>query len=967
MILEELVAAVGPDGPGERRLLLEQVAQLAPDEQDQLLEGLKQQADQLMRTDVRRCIAVSDLMLALAQVTGNPLHRALGLLAIANAHNVALGEYRQAVEYYDRAAEIYAAQGEVVRQAQSQIGKIHALAQIGRYSDALEAGEWARKVLRDHQEWFHLARLKVNLAIIHARLGQDTEALALFDLARESYRQMGIEGEPHWLRIELNRAVVLRNLGRFEEAIEASRTAMEMHRKLGQEVAAARAQQTLAVTYFVLGRYNEALALLEEAREILQKDGRLRHAMLVELFISDCLLQLRRFPDVLEKCRSVRALFSELGTRYEVAQAILNEASAYTGLARYPEALASIGEARRLFEQEGNPVAVADSDLQAARVSLELGQPEASLSLAQGCAEVYQAHDLPVWQARAYLVAGRAALACGKLAEARGLVSQALAVGEAHHMPVLTYPSRHLLGQLAIQAGDPRGGLACFDRAIQELELVCGRMMVEFRANFIEDKERIYQDTVGLCLDLGEDLRGLEYAERAKSRALLDLLAYRLDLSITARSEADLPLVEELGRLRNERDHYYRRLESGDGYGQRGDTGDLSTPAPTGEQKVLEIEKRITGLWHKLLIRNADYARDASMWQVRTEPIQPYLDPDTLLLEYYVAQGRLVVFRVTAGQVKAVRLPTDLPQVQRSLQLLWLNLKTVPRSAPERLAALSANAQGILSKLYQQLIAPLAGEAPEGDGPALRSYRRLVIVPHGPLHYLPFQALHDGQSYLLEGREVSYLPGASFLRYSREARPSGQGLLCVGHSYQGRLPYTLQEASAIAGMWPGQAMLEEQATLAQFRAAAPGPRLLHLAAHGDFRPDNPLFSGLALADGWLTTLDVFNLRLNASLVTLSACQTGRSVVGGGDELLGLMRSFLAAGAASLVSTLWAVEDHSTARLMQAFYQNLAAGQTKGAALQQAQLGLLHDPIDGDKYQHPYFWAPFFLVGDAGYL
>jgi CHAT domain-containing protein len=101
------------------------------------------------------------------------------------------------------------------------------------------------------------------------------------------------------------------------------------------------------------------------------------------------------------------------------------------------------------------------------------------------------------------------------------------------------------------------------------------------------------------------------------------------------------------------------------------------------------------------------------------------------------------------------------------------------------------------------------------------------------------------------------------------------------------------------------------------------------------------------------------MRLKASLVTLSACQTGRSVVGGGDELLGLLRAFLAAGASSLVSTFWAVEDQTTAALMQDFYQALADGSDKGAALRQAQLNHL------DK--HPYFWSPFFLVGDTGPL
>ena len=112
--------------------------------------------------------------------------------------------------------------------------------------------------------------------------------------------------------------------------------------------------------------------------------------------------------------------------------------------------------------------------------------------------------------------------------------------------------------------------------------------------------------------------------------------------------------------------------------------------------------------------------------------------------------------------------------------------------------------------------------------------------------------------------------------------------------------------------------------------------------------------------------------LRASLVTLSACQTGRNVVGGGDELLGLMRAFLSGGAASVVLTLWAVEDRSTAQIMESFYLQMSADRNKGEALRHAQLQFIRkesDRVDvsSDYYAHPYFWAPFFLVGDAGPL
>jgi CHAT domain-containing protein len=186
------------------------------------------------------------------------------------------------------------------------------------------------------------------------------------------------------------------------------------------------------------------------------------------------------------------------------------------------------------------------------------------------------------------------------------------------------------------------------------------------------------------------------------------------------------------------------------------------------------------------------------------------------------------------------------------------------------------------------------------------------------------------------------------------------------------LPYTVQEARTIAGILGGEAMLEDKATPTRLREMAPNCCILHLAAHGDFRPDNPLFSGLALSGGWLTTLDIFNLPLKASLVTLSACQTGRNVVAGGDELLGLMRAFLYAGAASLVLSLWAVEDRSTSQLMEVFYSKLAEGRTKGEALRYAQLQFIKrqgnsEDTETGTFCHPYFWAPFFLVGDTGSL
>ncbi|MBE2221039.1 MAG: CHAT domain-containing protein [Anaerolineae bacterium] len=934
--------------------LAQYLSKFSQTEQTELSVLLKQQADQFMRTDLDQCLQVAALIRWMGELTGNDLYRALSLRAEGNAYTIGRGEYQRGIDCYDEAAAIYGRFDSKLEQAWSQNGKIYALANLGRYDEALAVGKWAGEIFRGLQEWLPLAELTVNLAIIRGRLSQDAQALDLLDQARDLYEVSGKDVTARLRVVDNNRVILLRNLGRYEESIAVNQAALTAYTLQGNIVDAARAKQNLAITYFVLGRYNEALSLLDQAQEGFKQDGRYRHAMLVELFTSDCLLQLRRFSTALEKCQRARQLFAQLGTPYEIGKCILNEAHAYSGLTQYEDALSSLMEARALFEKEGNRTALADTDLQIGQVLLQQDQPEAALVLAQMAEVIFQQHNFSLGQARACLLAARCSLHFGRLEQTATYIANLLDIATRHNFPTLIYQGHHLQGTLALQQGHKNDALVAWHTGIEALEQVCSRLMLEYRADFTQDKTELYEDIVALYVAQDQAAEALQFAERAKSRALQDMLAYRLDLRIEAHSPTDQPLVDQIIAYRNERDRLYRRWHTGEEPGQRDDPeAQLAAQQAIGE-RVVELEGEITAVWHKLLVRNAAYAQNADLWQTRTEPIQPYLAPDTALLEFFTVRDRLLVFVVTGDGVEAVTLDTNLKQVQQLLQLFWLNLRTfraVPHSSPTRTEALTHNAQGVLQKLYQGVLAPLR--------PQLDAYQKLIIVPHGALHYLPFHALFDGTDYLLQHVEVSYLPAASVLRYSQANRDVDGGLLAVGYSGNGQIPQAVGEAQTIAETWSGYTLLEGEATVGNLKEQAAHYKILHLATHGEFRPDNPLFSGLALADGWLTTLDIFNLRLQASLVTLSACQTGRSLVGGGDELLGLMRAFLAAGARSLVATFWAVEDRTTAVLMAAFYQALAENATKGSALRQAQL----QHID----QHPYFWAPFFLVGDTGLL
>jgi CHAT domain-containing protein len=191
----------------------------------------------------------------------------------------------------------------------------------------------------------------------------------------------------------------------------------------------------------------------------------------------------------------------------------------------------------------------------------------------------------------------------------------------------------------------------------------------------------------------------------------------------------------------------------------------------------------------------------------------------------------------------------------------------------------------------------------------------------------------------------------------RPGRAAGPPLICGIPAPD--TPGIGREVAALGELFPDAATLVgDAATRAAFAAAAAGRRIVHVAAHARFRADNPMLSSLAFADGELTFYDVFGLRLGADLVTLSGCDTGAIAVETGDELHGLMRGFLYAGAPSLLLSLWPADDAATAEFMGEFYARVRAGETKREALRSAQREVMR------RHAHPYYWAPFSLIGRA---
>jgi CHAT domain-containing protein len=331
--------------------------------------------------------------------------------------------------------------------------------------------------------------------------------------------------------------------------------------------------------------------------------------------------------------------------------------------------------------------------------------------------------------------------------------------------------------------------------------------------------------------------------------------------------------------------------------------------------------------------------------------LQQNLGPDTALVEYFSIDGELLAFVVTNESLEIARGLAREDEVHRALERLRFQMNSLRFGAAhlrDHIDQLAERTRHHLAELYRLVFARIDEQL--GD-------RRVVIVPHRDLHYVPFHALYDGSGFVIERREVCYCPSATVLTHciERPRRPPRKALL-LGVP-DPKAPRVRDEVIALSSLFPESVQfLDEAATVASLKKTAGAADIIHLACHGSFRADNPLFSSLRLADGWLTVRDSYQLSLNCGLVTLSACETGKSAVAPGDELIGLARGFFSAGAPSLLVTLWTVDDEQTARLMQRFYASLIAGSGPGAALRDAQIELIREQ------QHPFFWSPFILLG-----
>ncbi|MCB1693793.1 MAG: CHAT domain-containing protein [Pseudomonadales bacterium] len=476
--------------------------------------------------------------------------------------------------------------------------------------------------------------------------------------------------------------------------------------------------------------------------------------------------------------------------------------------------------------------------------------------------------------------------------------------------------------QLYAGGGDMDDARRLYYEAIDIIESQRSNLRTEAgRIGFLGDRQRVYGELVSLLVQAGDGVAAFNVAERAKARALVDLLASK----------------QEFGGREGEPPAAVRYLDAARAARQR-DLGE-----------TVETSEKTRGLL--IDARDALAAKDPELASIlvgtvpKTDAIRHRLAPGDVLLEFYGSDKDWYAFvatrdRLTVYPIEGAGLSSEVERLRRELQ------------DPADRKHVEARA------MYSRLITPL-GESIVG--------REVTIVPHGVLHYVPFAALRSATGWWGEQVAIRVLPSASVLDYLPGHPGEHAGtMLAIGDPDLGNPAYDLPgaeaEVQALARLMPTMTRyFRGQATETRLRQEAGRYGRIHIASHGVFVPDRPLSSRLLLAsdsqnDGNLTVPELYDLRLDADLVTLSACETGLGKVAAGDDMVGLTRGWLYAGARTIVASLWQVDDTATAMLMEHFYRALNAGRKPRWALQDAQAAVRK------VYPAPFYWSAFQVTG-----
>lgn len=833
---------------------------------------------------------------------------------------------------------------------------------------------------------------KQGMAISLSRIGSLHWRLSNFDQALEYYKKalaiaVEIRDRIAQFQTEGNMALVYWNQGDLKTALKLNANVQRIAEELGN-------QQGLAINLFntgliemELGDYKKANETLNHARVKAEQlgDQGLTSACLDGLGVME--QELGNYDAALEYVKKAAQIAEEIGEKRPLAYEWKNIGSIYSMRGNFADSLKFYQKALNLYRELEEKRGVGITLNQIGAVQAHLGNLDQAMVAYQEALALAKTMGSKPLLAEGHLNIGSIYSRKGKFIEAEEALTKAADYAKEVGYPNLLWQCFHQDGLLLSKTGRSAEAIDSMKKAVEIIEKVRSQVqLADQKAGYLEDKLEAYEDTIRVLVKTENIPEAFEYAQRSKARSFLDMLAEaRIDPASNLRPEQldkKRKLIKQLTNLNND------IQQENDN-----ETTDKAKLEKLTRQQT-KLEEDYSNLIVELRKSNPRYAAVQYPQPLKVTEAQKLLDDRSVLLEYFVGKSGSFLFAITPESSKVFSLPPEtkltnlVQQVREVLQKPEQVWEVSEKSHSKWMTGARA--------LYDILLQPAED--------VLRGKERLVIAPDGALNYLPFECLLKKGSkskvidfamlpYVARDYQIQYIPSVSVLAAVRNqpedpgneqkeflalADPSyGSGTASVRGIQKASgtvlpaLPNARLEVARIAALYPKGAVRVltgkdaseknvKRMDLSQYKR-------VHFASHGLIDQDRPQFSALLLAsevtdeeDGYLTMREVFDLHLHADFVVLSACRTGLGHQIRGEGISGLSRAFFCAGTSSVLVSLWNVYDRSTAEFMTSFYRHLETkGMNKSAALKEARMQMIRN----GKYSHPYYWAPFVLIGN----
>lgn len=960
---------IDQDNPSDPDTLLDQLQSRLNLE---VIVVLKQRADNELLRNAQRALQIADIAVHAASLFESPEAIPLALWARGNALHF-LSHYHEALDCYQQAEACYTTQGQQCNLATLQVNQVAVLQEMGDFRGALALARQARATCEALGESAHadLAALEANIGLVCQWMGNLQAALEAYERGQKLFFAIGDMVQV--ARMDINRANVLEEQDKFAAAETLFINARTTLQQAGQDQEVSRCDLNLGILAYRRGHYQLALRYLESAYRSFKAIPIPGEVAVVNLYRSFVYRALNLLHETITLAADAEHTFQKENIRWQQALALINQGIGYQRLGVHDMAEQFLLAARHILQQQNAYTRILMLDVERAFLALETGHITTAQNLAHQIEPLLEPADSPTLTARLHILLAYCALHISPPVSeiARQRAESALTIARTHHLSDIIIASYHLLGQIEEYSTAPDRALHHYQTAIETIEQVRASLLLdEFQIGFMENKLQIYEDAMRLCQRTASPTQVLYTLNLAYNAPIINvvLASGLVSPSGLHALESDTTYHDILARLNELREtwHWYQSKLEGPG-NLDVDTSVERSPgsADAMRKRLQELEAEMIDLNHRWRVHTTGLPEMGiasmepchlfgdSIAEQFQERIQQRLQPHDVLLHYIAIEGQLHALIVTHTTISLIsKLATAAP-LQRLMRSWRFHLENLHLHHDTPQANLDI-AQTHMAHLYAALIAPIEQH--------LDACQRIFLVVPPGWHDLPLAACFDGHRYLIERFELTYLSTPEILLTDIPHHYDKPNALIIGYSDQGRLTQAIIEARQVAMLltpfFNTHVLLEDDATIHNLRSAIPNIHLLHFATHATFRQDNPLFSWIRLSDARLTVADLYEVTLpQRPLVTLSACDTGRGQDRGGG-LLGMGRSFLAAGTSGLIVGLWKVDDHAAARLMADMYTPTTLTHilsAPSAALRHAQQrALAHNP-------HPFYWAGFIFI------